>query len=213
MRPIYAVLAGLAAVAATGIGAFANEPNTTVHEAIIEPGGGFEFPHKIGVADIAVVTVRTPPPMSESPLSPFNDPFVAYFGDMADEMARISNEMYQMRAVMDRRMEMMMREADEMARLNASGADTLVEASASPTAGDVSYTYVSTTSGSGTCARVVEVTTDAKGKRHVASKTSGDCSGTSLSAPVLDRAEPTPGVLSISASRGDGALIPAIYRR
>ncbi|MBI1212095.1 MAG: hypothetical protein GC190_11575 [Alphaproteobacteria bacterium] len=220
MRPIYAVLAGVAVVAATGIGAFASEPKSTVHEVTIDlPGGGIEHIRYTGNV-LPHVTVRTIPQselQAEFDSDPaFSDPFFVSFGDMSDQMSRMANEMYRMQAAMHQRMQVMMQQAQQMQRLGAAGPNALIEADlANQAPGSVSYSYMSTSTGNGSCTQMVQVTTSKNGKPNVVSKTSGNCADTSLSspAPVLDRTPPAPNVLSISAHRSDGTATPAVYTR
>jgi hypothetical protein len=220
MRPIYAVMAGLAVIAATGLGAFANEPKSTVHEMTIElPNGGVEHIRYKGDVRPHVTVRKVPASQFETWFNDdavYADPFVVSFCDMSAQMSRIANEIYQLQAAMHRRMQLMMREADEMARLSTNSSDALMKAGLTNTApGSVSYSYVSTSTGNGTCTRTVQVTTQPNGKPQVVSKSSGNCADRSLSAPapVLERREPARGTLSISAQRDSAAAIPAVYSR
>jgi len=156
------LLAGIASLALAGTAVAATARDHVLNVTL--PEGSIEQIHYTG--DVAPRVALAPPREIAVPIA--FEPFeMAPFADFE----RIS-------AAMDRQMEAMMRQASTMAALPVS-ADGKIDTAAfgKMPAGTVHYSFVSTSSGNGTCSRSVQVTAfGPKQQPKVVSQSSGDCS-------------------------------------
>jgi hypothetical protein len=161
MRKAYAiVLAGLGAVALTGAAAAASRDTHVMNVPL--PDGSTARVEYVG--KVAPKVTVTPAPMA-SIFAPFG-----LFDRSAFDMQR--------------QIDAMMRQMDDMARVRVAGAPALnVAAYSNAPAGTQSVTIVTTSNGTQSCTRRTEVTSQGAGKApKVLSSLSGDC-GASATAP------------------------------
>jgi hypothetical protein len=166
MRRAFAiVLAGLGAVTLTGAAVAASRDTHTMTVPL--PDGSSVRVDYVG--NVAPKVSVTPAPLS-GPFAPFG---------MFDRSA----------FDMQRQIEAMMRQINEMARAPVAGTPDLnVAAYGNAPIGSSSVTVVSTSNGAKTCTRTTEVTAQGPGKApKVVSKVSGDCAGVpSAPAPIVN---------------------------
>jgi len=168
------LLAGIAglAIAGTAIGATpakhaqpeATQPDHVLNIAM--PDGTIQQIRYSG--DTPPAVVFTPVSQAAVPIA-FGDPFnMAPFA----EFDRIA-------AAMDRQMDAMLRQASTMAAQPVGPDGKIDEAAfAKMPAGTVHYSFVSSSSGNGTCSRSVQVTSFGSNQQpKVVSQSSGDCAG------------------------------------
>lgn len=176
------LLAGATAVllSATCGAAVARSPE--IHTMTVRlPGGGVEEIRYTG--DVAPQVVVTPHDAAADIGWP-----VAFFGpdSVFADMARISAEM-------NRQMDLVLRNARSLAE--EPGTLTEINAGKLP-AGAQSYSFVSTVSGNGVCAKSVEITARGDGQKpQVVSKSWGDCgkahAGAGVNSPAPASSEPS----------------------
>ena len=166
MRRAFAiVLAGLGAVTLTGAAVAASRDTHTMTVPL--PDGSSVRVDYVG--NVAPKVSVTPAPLS-GPFAPFG---------MFDRSA----------FDMQRQIDAMMRQINEMARAPVAGAPGLnVAAYGNAPVGSSSVTVVSTSNGAKTCTRTTEVTAQGAGKPpKVVSKVSGDCAGVPAApAPIVN---------------------------
>jgi hypothetical protein len=177
----------------------AESPNTHVL-TIHLPGGGVEQIRYSGDAPPEIYFRPTPALIEPSLLFPAFGP-----GSPFAVFDRISEEM-ELRAAR------LLREAAAMDERLPRGPDGLIEAStrALPPGGH-SYTFVSTVSDSGICARSVEITFSRDGKPRVASRSYGQCGAhatkpRSVSTPLKPRHRPE--TITVDAQSSPPAKAP-----
>jgi hypothetical protein len=170
------LLAGLASLALAGTAMAAAAKDHVLNVAL--PDGSIEHIHYTG--DVAPRIAIAPADQAMLPIA-FGDPFADF-----DRIA----------AAMDRQMNAMMRQASTMAALPVSADGKVDEAAfAKLPAGTVHYSFVSTSTGKGTCSRSVQVTSfGANQQPKIVSQSSGDCSAMGV--------QPTPAASRAPASTG-----------
>jgi hypothetical protein len=173
-----AVFAGVAALAAAGT-ALAAPAETRVMKVGLPDGSIAQIEYRGEIAPKVIVA-----PAARLVPVQWIDPFdVAPFA-MFDRMA----------AAMSRQSDLMMRQMLALrSQPNAPSEINIASFGALP-AGTVSYRYVATSSGAGSCSRSVEITSLGSGQKpKVVSRSSGDCGGMSP-APADEKTEaPTQG--------------------
>ena len=165
MRKAYAiVLAGLGAITLTGA-AVAASRDTHVLNVPLPDGSSAKIEY---VGDVAPKVTVTP-----APLTAGFPAFGMFDRSMAD---------------MQRQIDAMIRQANEMATRPVAAAPGLNVASyGSAPAGTQSLTVVSTSNGAKTCTRTTEVTSEGPGKApKVTSSVSGDCAGVSAAPRIVN---------------------------
>lgn len=177
MRKGPLILAGLAAVAVVGVGAFVARSNTPPHVLDVRlPGGAIEQIHYAGATPPQVDMTANAIPvglLDEAPATwDLAFPFAAF--------DRLSMDM-------DRQMAGLAPGLDGP-WLSASAAQPLLNQAAlsNAPAGAQSYSVVSTFSGGHECTKSVQVTSEGPGKApRVVTNTSGDChAGSATAAPT-----------------------------
>ncbi len=174
------IVASAATLALIGTAAFATQPArqaSAVHEMTVQlPGGGVE--HITYTGDFKPTVVIAPD-------GAFGAPFFAAGPSFAG-FDRIAAQMDAVQAQMNAQMNAMLRQAHTMMLAMPNTNAPMAASFGGVPAGASSYSFVSTSSGTGFCSRMVEVTTDAAGKQHMTQKTSGDCGAQAKpsSAPV-----------------------------
>lgn len=168
-----AVFAGVAALAAAGT-ALAAPAETRVMKVGLPDGSIARIEYRGEVAPKVVVA-----PAARFVPVQWIDPFDAAPFAMFDRIA----------AAMNRQSDLMMRHMLALqSQPNPLGDINLASLGSLP-AGTVSYRYVATSSGTGTCSRSVEVTSHGSGQKpKVVSRSSGDCGGMS-SGPTAEETE------------------------
>ena len=182
-----AFVAGVAALAATGVAVAASE-----HVHVMEvslPDGGVAQIHYIGDAKPSVAMVQAPVDAQRNflPVGLDDDPFFAPFAQMDLMMAQ-----------MEARHQAMMQQIanrDQMAAADADGAPVqLVSQGDLPAGTVVQYSFHSSTSGANGCTQTVEWRSDGSGKEpKVVRASSGDCDAAKPSAkpqPTASTPEP-----------------------
>jgi len=195
-----AVLAGLATVAAAGA-AVAGTNDTHFLNVAMPDGSVARIAYK---GDVAPKVIVAPAPQAIMPvamLDPFDMGPFAMFDRIATQM--------------DAQVDAMMRQAAEL-QAAPTAADGKVDLAAfgNMPAGTVRYSFVSSSSGNGTCSRSMQVTSLGAGQApKVVSKSAGDCIGnTPAPIPVVEqRAQSTPGVTKASLTHAPAAAAkPAV---
>ncbi len=192
-----ALLAGVAAVALTGLAGAAMAQGPAVHVVTIAlPGGGVEEIHYTG--DVAPQIVFAPGPSGISAWAPMpamfgpNSPFAA--------MERISAEM-------DRQAAGLLRQAEMLANEPGYGVGPLGEAAfGNLPAGSRGYSFIATMSGNGVCSRSMTITSQGNGAApRVVTRNSGDCGSAaggagSVAAPMAPAPPHRPDVIEANAA-------------
>ena len=182
------LFAGIAGLAITGAAMAATPPKHAQPEnvqpehilSVAMPDGTVEHIRYSG--DTPPALVFTPVRQAALPVA-FGDPFtMAPFADF-DRIA----------AVMDRQMDAMLRQASTLAA-QPVGPDGKIDqaAFAKLPAGTVHYSFVSSSSGNGTCSRSVQMTSFGPNQQpKIVSQSSGDCAGVGTPVtPAVDHAAP-----------------------
>ena len=173
------LLAGIASLTLAGTAIAATAKNHVLNVTL--PDGSIEQIHYTG--DVAPKVVIAP--QREIALPVAFDPFdMAPFADF-DRIA----------AAMDRQMDAMMHQASTMAALPVSS-DGKIDTAAfgKMPAGTMHYSFVSTSNGSGTCSRSVQVTSFGPDQQpKVVSQSSGDCSAMGVQPTPTSGAAPAAG--------------------
>lgn len=169
------LFAGIAALAVAGTAMAATAKDHVLNVTL--PDGSIEQIHYTG--DVAPRVAIAPPREMALPVA-FGDPFV--------DFDRIS-------AAMDRQMDAMMHQASTMAAQPVSP-DGKIDTAAfgKLPAGTMHYSFVSTSNGSGTCSRSVQVTSFGPDQQpKVVSQSSGDCSAMGVQPIPASGAAPAAG--------------------
>lgn len=167
------MLFGMGAVALTGAAVAAERAVHTLNVQL--PDGSIEHIHYIGDTPPNVEVVPVSAATPAMPIA-FADPFGGDFSFAAfDQMFR----------QMDMQAAAMMQRAAALSQMPVTADGKIDQAALKQMpAGTVSYTYVSTTTGNGTCTKSVEYTSYGnQAQPKVVSQTSGGCSG----APALNQ--------------------------
>ena len=179
MRKRIGLLAGIAGLALAGTAMAAVAKDHVL--SVTLPDGSIEQIHYTG--DVAPRVAIAPSREMALPVA-FGDPFA--------DFDRIS-------AAMDRQMDAMMREVSTMAAQPVSP-DGKIDTAAfgKLPAGTMHYSFVSTSNGSGTCSRSVQVTSFGPDQQpKVVSQSSGDCSAMGV--------QPTPAAQGAAPATGTAA--------
>ena len=192
MKTVTAFLAGAAALAAAGTAIAAPAKDHVLKVAL--PDGTVEQIRYSGdiAPRIVVVPARTVP---VAPIAWFDEAPFAMFDQIAAEM--------------DRQSDAMLRQAAMLAAQPASP-DAKVDYAAfgNMPAGTVHYSFVSTSTGRGTCSRSIQLTSFGAGQQpKMVSQSSGDCAAADKVVPAAGNAAPaaiapvTPAKLDVKPAR------------
>lgn len=169
------IVGGIAALTVGATAAVAADSTSNLHTMTVAlPDGGSAV---IRYAGDVKPNVR----IAQSPFAA--DPFAAAFLAPSpvffapdSNLLRVEARMDQMQMQMAREMDRMIADTQSLAALPLADANAPIPAAlANLPAGTESYSFVSTTNGGKTCAKLTTITATGHGKPNVTTKTSGDC--------------------------------------